>query len=887
MNSVYYNIRNRLSLRSPQAESLEILAKLSEKLELQKDVDLIKELEKVRELFPTCVDFERDFPSICFALATGVGKTRLMGAFIAYLYLKKGIKNFFVLAPNLTIYRKLIEDLGTPNHSKYVFPGISEFVTNPPQIITGDNYQRAGIGKIGDDCVNINVFNISKINAKNRGDKDPKIKRLSEYLGQSYFEYLIELDDLVVLMDESHHYRAARGMTVINELKPILGLELTATPQVETGSKSIKFKNVVYEYALSHAMADGFVKEPAVATRKDFDPEQYKSDPIRLDQIKLEDGIRIHEETKTKLDIYSRNNKVELVKPFVLVVARDTTHSAEIKEFICSSSFFDGYYADKVMEIHSKQSGAEKDENIEKLVSLEDKKNNIEIVIHVNMLKEGWDVNNLYTIIPLRASASSTLTEQTLGRGLRLPYGKRTGVDEVDTLTIVSHDKFQAIVEAANKPDSLIRQGRIIEIDTDIDQPLKRQEVITVQTDYLEKLELEKKDLESITDIEKRKEQSLIIEQKSEIYELIVESGSKLTASEELKTTEGKEKIKDIFRERQAQNHQQDIFQVENENIFDQLIDEISDEFIAKTIDIPRISVVPKGLKTGFHDFDLDTSGLNQQPVSKEIFIKSLESNESRTVAGSMGVINDDLPNLIVSELINDSQIDYGSCSALLFKLVNQSIEKFKSYLDEDGVQNVIQYFRRDISNFILAQLKEHFFQEASEYFVELVKSFDKILPHHCAKIVIEQKYLFTETITPVNTIPSKIFYGFKKSCHPEYKFHSKTEKDFSIILENDKTVLVWMRPSPAQFNIYWDHNSRRYEPDFIVETNNEIYMIETKAENNVNNQEVKEKAKAAQLFCDRANQKAKKKWNYVIIPHGSVQLNMSFDGLVKKYKKS
>ncbi len=73
-------------------------------------------------------------------------------------------------------------------------------------------------------------------------------------------------------MDESHHYRAERGMEVINELNPIIGLELTATPKIERSGGASKFKNVVYEYSLAKAIRDGFVKEPAVATRRDFDP---------------------------------------------------------------------------------------------------------------------------------------------------------------------------------------------------------------------------------------------------------------------------------------------------------------------------------------------------------------------------------------------------------------------------------------------------------------------------------------------------------------------------------------------------------------------------------------------------------------------------------------
>jgi len=104
MNQIAENIKQRLSLRKPLQEALDILTHLAGELELKKEVDLKTELEKVQALYPTCTDFEREFVSICYSIATGVGKTRLMGACIAWLYLEKGIKNFFVLAPNLTIY---------------------------------------------------------------------------------------------------------------------------------------------------------------------------------------------------------------------------------------------------------------------------------------------------------------------------------------------------------------------------------------------------------------------------------------------------------------------------------------------------------------------------------------------------------------------------------------------------------------------------------------------------------------------------------------------------------------------------------------------------------------------------------------------------------------
>jgi type III restriction enzyme len=106
MNPKVNAIAGRLSLRQPQRRSLEILDRITEIIPPGKGTDIAAALEVIRREFPSVTDFEREFPSLCFALATGVGKTRLMGAFISYLHLAHGINNFFVMAPNLTIYNK-------------------------------------------------------------------------------------------------------------------------------------------------------------------------------------------------------------------------------------------------------------------------------------------------------------------------------------------------------------------------------------------------------------------------------------------------------------------------------------------------------------------------------------------------------------------------------------------------------------------------------------------------------------------------------------------------------------------------------------------------------------------------------------------------------------
>ena len=464
MNRHVNAIAGRLSLRPPQRRSLEILDRITEIAPLGKEADINEVLEAIRSEFPSVTDFEREFPSLCFALATGVGKTRLMGAFISYLHLAHGIDNFFVLAPNLTIYNKLIADF-TPNTPKYVFKGIAEFATDVPMVITGDNYEQQNVagGRLFGQ-VRINIFNISKINSEVRGGKSPRIKRLSEYIGESYFDYLAGLPDLVLLMDESHRYRASAGVRAINELKPILGLELTATPFVESARGAVAFKNVIYDYPLARAMADGFVKEPAVVTRKDFNPAGMS--PEAIERLKLEDGVRLHESVKVELETYARESDNAIVKPFLLVIARDTTHASQLLALIKSDGFFEGRYKDKVIQVDSSQTGAKEDEMVEQLLKVEHTEEPTEIVIHVNMLKEGWDVTNLYTIVPLRAANARILIEQSIGRGLRLPYGKRTGVTAVDRLNIVAHDKFQEIIDEANKPDSAIHLQAVV-LDAD------------------------------------------------------------------------------------------------------------------------------------------------------------------------------------------------------------------------------------------------------------------------------------------------------------------------------------------------------------------------------------------------------------------------------------
>ena len=113
----------------------------------------------------------------------------------------------------------------------------------------------------------------------------------------------------------------------------------------------------------------------------------------------------------------------------------------------------------------------------------------------------------------------------------------------------------------------------------------------------------------------------------------------------------------------------------------------------------------------------------------------------------------------------------------------------------------------------------------------------------------------------------------------------SKKTKKFSEIIENAKEVSKWLRPASKQFNIWYNNNSDRYVPDFVAETEKVIYLIEIKAENELEDQIVKMKEQAAINYCKNASEinKARKEkaWKYVIIPGNKTDANMTFMKLV------
>ena len=892
MNRHVNAIAGRLSLRPPQRRSLEILDRITEIAPPRKDADLQAALDAVRNDFPPVTDFERDFPSLCFALATGVGKTRLMGAFISYLHLAHGFNNFFVLAPNLTIYNKLITDF-TPNTPKYVFKGIAEFASDAPAVITGDNYEGT-VGTLFDQLLRckVNIFNISKINAEVRGGKSPRIKRLSEYIGDSYFDYLAGLDDLVLIMDESHRYRASAGVRAINELKPVLGLELTATPFVETSRGPVHFKNVIYDYPLGRAMADGFVKEPAVVTRKNFKPAGMS--PEEIERLKLEDGVRLHESVKVDLETYARESGNPIVKPFLLVIARDTTHASQLLQLIQSEGFFEGRYRDKVIQVDSSRTGAEEEAMIERLLKVEHAEEPTEIVIHVNMLKEGWDVTNLYTIVPLRAANARILIEQSIGRGLRLPYGRRTGVTSVDRLNIVAHDKFQEIIDEANRPDSVIRLQAVV-----LDPEQLGQKTVTVvsQPRLAVMLGLRPEQVTSSTVVAGSGEPLAFTKsEEQKVAQIAHDVIRKLESQPETVATVGH--LTDpavqavIVREVEEQYRptQLELGGITERPNIAAVVARTSELVTAQTIGIPRILVVPKGeVKSGFKPFELKVATLQYPPVSEELWVQYLRTGGTETVAlGRGGIEEARLEDYVVSGLVDFNDISYDDHADLLYDLAAQTVRHFKTYLSEDDARKVLRCHQREIAKFVHAQMQEHYWEEAIGYEVKINRGFTELKRRAYTQAAGEAMQDLRQSPPDKSNMARYLFTGFSRCLYTEEKFHSEAERKLAVIL--DRESLKWFKPAKGQFQIFYrtgaDH--LEYQPDFVAETRDTTYMLEPKARNELDTPEVQAKKAAAVQWCrhasDYASSNGGNPWRYVLIPHDAIAENMTLQALANQF---
>lgn len=394
-------------------------------------------------------------------LATGVGKTYLMAAFIEYLH-QQGVGNVVIVTPGKTVQSKTVQNF-TPGSPRYIAGS-----QVPPDIVTPQDYS-AWVTRInGEPRLSFGrevpvlafIFNIQQLIAPKTMEGDThgssqdaerrKPRRFDENAGV-LFEYLKGLEDLVVIADESHLYStsAVAFHAALEELDPAASIGLTASVLPDN--------HIIFEYPLYKAIQDQYVKSPVLAFRKGGYGEDQASE-----EQQLRDALQLRELKQAYYDAYAAQTGKERVNAVVFVVCSDVDHATQVAELIRTSEYLGRELA--VLQVDSKHD----DDTTQRLLeNLDRPESPVLAVVSVNKLKEGWDVKNIAVIVTLRAMASEVLTQQTMGRGLRLPFGKYTGVWQIDQLDIISHQSFQELLAAENVLEQFGLEEAVSQSDKD------------------------------------------------------------------------------------------------------------------------------------------------------------------------------------------------------------------------------------------------------------------------------------------------------------------------------------------------------------------------------------------------------------------------------------
>ncbi len=343
-----------------------------------------------------------------------------------------------------------------------------------------------------------------------------------------------------------------------------------------------------------------------------------------------------------------------------------------------------------------------------RLLQVESATEPTEIVIHVNKLKEGWDVTNLYTIVPLRAARSRTLVQQTIGRGLRLPYGKRTGVAAIDTLTIVAHEHFQKIIEEAHQSGIFIRQlvleGAAAGARAVQSVPSRLETVLGIGS--VGDTGSPAASLATVLPTEQARD---VIRTTLDVVQSME---TRLGSSADLRREDIRAEVGRRVYERLAPV-QALIASEEHEALVVDLGNRVLDQIVAHTIDIPRVMTMPKSeTRTKYADFTLDMERIPKvQPVSDQLLIQEMRTGRRKTLLALRAGDNLTRPeDAILAEMLDEyNDISYDDHADLLYRLLGEVVTSIRERLkDEKEVESAVICNAGPLAEAVYEQLKKH-----------------------------------------------------------------------------------------------------------------------------------------------------------------------------------
>lgn len=788
-------IAARLDLREPNLRAIETLA-----AELRQHFDI----DQRQAPFEGVIDS-----------ATGVGKTYILAGAIEYLA-AVGVRNFAVITPGRTILEKTVANF-TPGSPKSLLTGMEV----RPVVITAENFNTAAMRAAMDDPTQVKLF-IFTVQAltKPTSQAGRKTHKFQEGLGRAFYDHLDAQDDLVIFADEHHCYYGPGFSAAVRDLTPWALVGLTATPHKKTPPEQI-----IYRYPLAAAIADRLVKTPVLVGRKDD----------RADATtKLLDGVRLLEAKVAAVERYCAETGANPVNPVMLVIAQSIDEAEAHAELLRSPSFAGGRYADCVLVVHSKKP----DEDLAKLQSVEDDDSPIRIIVSVGMLKEGWDVKNVYVIASMRSSVSEILTEQTLGRGLRLPFGSYTDWELLDTLEVLAHERYE----------DLLRKAKVINqafIDHRTRAVLRRnaagQEVAVIESEPVvvgvaaepagdEPRAADKGPLFTgtpqtyaqpvIETVEARQEQAAA---QAEVPELHPRPAPVQLVIPQLRMTA----VQSPF----------SLADITDREPFHRLGQRLARDPVGE---LRRIRLSAHVVET------LD--GLRHTELAPSRTIDRVES------PASLIPLEDAIRRLADQVLAAPVVPARKGQRAQLAPL----LEAFVTGLGDQAELILSSYLDRAAAGFIqLVGEEQRRFTAAPRY--DEVLDLRQFAPvRHGRPVTSADRYgAFRKGVG---------YVGWERSLYDQVWFDSATEREMANLIDDTGGIDVWARLHLRDLEIRYDGGT--YNPDFLAAADGQRWVIETKADRDLQSENVQAKRQAAQRWANHvtADERVADRWSYLLV---------------------
>ncbi|MEY9949515.1 DEAD/DEAH box helicase family protein [Kitasatospora sp. GAS1066B] len=828
-------VAHRLDLRAPNRKAIEsVLLRTSDHYDVQGN----------SEPYECIVDS-----------ATGVGKTYVMAGLMEYFAgAEAPVRNFLLLAPGRTIRDKSIQNF-TPGQRK----SLRHLLRSNPVVITADNFNTQATRIAMDDpaVTKLYIFTVQALTSSSGEGR--ATHESQENLGMSFFEYLSRLDDLVILADEHHCYRGPAFSRTIRELKPELVVGMTATP-VKADESMIAFR-----YPLAAAIADQLVKTPVMVGRRDD-----RSDV----ETKLLDGVNLLRYKTQAADAYCDENDLPRVNPVMLVIARSIQEAGEFQDVLDSNTFDGGAWVGKTLLVHSRLTGEDKEKALADLQAVEDPDSAVRIIISVGMLKEGWDVKNVYVIASMRASVSEVMTEQTLGRGMRLPFGKYTKVELLDTLEVLAHEKYTELLEKRKVlNEAFIDYGTYAEIRRLADgSTVVRQKTVEAESEVIgpQGAAPSPEGAGTSQGGEQAAGQQTVSEppRPGGDAEPAKPTGSGAAAG-----------VVDVeTRTRQAQEAaEKTSVAVRYEPLADR-----------EPILIPLLVSVPQPVTVSLNDisdygpFERLGRALTTDISNEYKRTKIVASHDGRTARVSTETAADRISSALPMEIplsasqealvhrvmavkgVPNRPLEVGAAQRIVGRLVESMGDKAANHLSA-FLERCGQRLAAEVAKTLRDANSGQVTYSDDVKLVALCKTREA----RKRRVAGHADGSFDKAVA---------FNGWSKNLYSHAWFDTTPEFKAANAIDNGKNVIVWARLHINDVPITWTSDSRQYNPDFVVieekDGKRHGWLVETKADRDMTSAEVIGKRRAAQRWANTANSSPDVDviWSYLLVGEQDVE---------------